>query len=754
MKKIVDFMMQQKTAVLFIFILLIVQAYCELALPQYTSDVVDVGILSNGIESVVPECIRETQLTAVEAFLFDDDLEIVQAKYKKIDYDNLSDSKQKTYKEKYPIILTESLYEWTGTEEDVKQVETGFAKAVIMVSSLSGESAEESPKANAQDTSKEEAMALQGMDMSTIINMPEENRRQMIASFDEKLEDVDESMLPQMASGFVKTEYEAIGVDMESLQNKYILLTGAKMLGLSLIAMLATIIVGYLAAKAAGKIGRDLRSRVFKKVVSFSNAEMDKFSTASLITRSTNDIQQVQMVIVLLLRMILYAPILGLGGVFKVMRTNTSMTWIIAVAVAIIIVLVIVVFAVAMPKFKMMQVLVDKLNLVTREILTGIPVIRAFSTERYEEKRFDKANKDLTKTMLFTSRTMTIMMPTMMLLINCISLAIVWFGAKGIDNGNLQVGEMMAFMTYAMQIIMSFLMITMVSIMLPRAGVAANRIDEVLKTEPTLHDPEQPKQPAAKTKGFLEFNNVSFKYPGADGYTLENISFTAKPGETTAFIGSTGSGKSTLVNLIPRFYDVTEGSVKIDGIDVRDMKQADLRDKLGFVPQKAILFSGTISSNIRYGREDATMEEVEKAARIAQSTDFIEAKEDQYESTIAQGGGNVSGGQKQRLSIARAIAKNPEIFVFDDSFSALDFKTDVALRKALHEETNNSTVIVVAQRISTILNADQIIVLDEGKIVGKGRHEELLKNCAVYYEIATSQLSSSELAAYGVGENE
>lgn len=754
MKKIVDFIMQQKTAVLFIFILLIVQAFCELALPQCTSDIVDVGILSNGIESVVPECIRETQLTAVEAFLFDDDLEVVQANYKKIDYDNLSDSRKKTYKKKYPGILTESLYEWTGTEEDVKQVETGFAKAVMMVSSLSGETSAESAKVNAQDTSKEEAMALQGMDMNTIISMPEESRRQMIASLDEKLGDMDESMLSQMAAGFVKTEYEAIGVDLESFQNKYILLTGARMLALSLLAMFAAIIVSYLAAKAAGKIGRDLRSRVFKKVVSFSNAEMDKFSTASLITRSTNDIQQVQTVIVLLLRMILYAPILGLGGVFKVMRTNTSMSWIIAVAVAIIIVLVAVLFAVAMPKFKMMQVLVDKLNLVTREILTGIPVIRAFSTERYEEKRFDNANKDLTRTMLFTSRAMTIMMPTMMLLINCISLAIVWFGAKGIDKGNLQVGEMMAFMTYAMQIIMSFLMITMISIMLPRAGVAANRIDEVLKTEPTLYDPEQPRQAAVKTKGLLQFNNVSFKYPGADGYTLENISFTAKPGETTAFIGSTGSGKSTLVNLIPRFYDVTEGSIKIDGIDIRDMKQADLRDKLGFVPQKAILFSGTISSNIRYGKEDAAMEEVKRAARIAQSTDFIEEKEEQYESPIAQGGGNVSGGQKQRLSIARAIAKNPEIFVFDDSFSALDYKTDVALRKALHEETNNSTVIVVAQRISTILNADQIIVLDEGKIVGKGRHEELLKNCAVYYEIATSQLSASELAAYGVGENE
>lgn len=754
MKKIVNFVMQQKTAVLFIFILLIVQAYCDLALPQYTSDIVDVGILSNGIESVIPECIRETQLKAIEGFLSEDDLEIVKTSYKKMDFANLSESKQKTYKKKYPLIRTESLYEWTGNEKDIKQIETGFAKAVILVSSLSGESATESFDEHVPDTSSEEAMALQGMDMNTIISMPEENRRQIIASFDEKMGDLEESTLTQMAAGFVKAEYEAIGIDLEAFQNKFILLTGAKMLALALLAMLTTIIVSYLAAKAAGKIGRDLRSRVFKKVVSFSSAEMDKFSTASLITRSTNDIQQVQMVIVFLLRMILYAPILGLGGVFKVMRTNTSMSWIIGAAVAGIIVLVAALFAVAMPKFRAMQTLIDKLNLVTREILTGIPVIRAFSTERYEEKRFDNANKDLTKTMLFTSRAMTIMMPTMMLLINCISLAIVWFGANGIDNGNLQVGEMMAFMTYAMQIVMSFLMITMVSIMLPRAGVAANRIDEVLKTEAALFDPEQPKQIAGKTKGLLEFQNVSFKYPEADGYTLENITFTAKSGETTAFIGSTGSGKSTLVNLIPRFYDVTEGVVKMDGIDIRDIKQADLRDKLGFVPQKAVLFSGTISSNIRYGKQDAEMDEVKKAARIAQSTDFIEAKEEQYESPIAQGGGNVSGGQKQRLAIARAIAKNPEIFVFDDSFSALDFKTDVALRKALHEETNNSTVIVVAQRISTILNAEQIIVLDEGKIVGKGTHEELLKNCAVYYEIATSQLSAKELAAYGVEEKE
>lgn len=726
MKKIFEFLLQQKKAVFLILILLIIQAICELSLPQYTSNIVDIGIMTSGIDCAVPNCIRETQLTAIKSFLFHEDLENVESNYVTINHEKLSADDLKTYEKKYPLIVSESICEWRGNEEQRKELEISFSKAILAISTLSKE----------------------GMDMSAVTSMPVEKREEIIQTIDTQLNGLDDSMITNMAISYTTSEYQTIGLDMEAIQNRYIWTTGGKMIGLSLLIMLVTIIVCYLAARAAGSIGRDLRSRIFRKVVSFSNTELDRFSTASLITRSTNDIQQVQMVSVFLLRIVIYAPILGIGGILKVMDTDTSMTWIIAVGVGMILLLVGVLFLVAMPKFKLMQTLVDKLNLVTREILTGIPVIRAFSTEKYEEKRFDKANKDLTKTMLFTTRAMTLMMPSMSLLINGITLAIVWFGAKNIDTGSLQVGEMLAFITYAMQIVMSFLMITMVSIMLPRAGVAANRISEVLQTEPILHDPENPKDAYERGKGIVEFDHVSFRYSGADGYTLHDISFTAKPGETTAIIGSTGSGKSTLVNLIPRFYDVTEGAVKIDGIDVREMKQSSLRDKLGFVPQKAVLFTGTIASNIKYGKENADLNDIKNAARIAQSTEFIEAKEEQYDSPIAQGGNNVSGGQKQRLSIARAIAREPEVLVFDDSFSALDFKTDVALRKALKEETNQSTVIVVAQRISTILNAEQILVLDEGRIVGKGTHAELMENCDVYYEIATSQLSSKELEAY------
>lgn len=727
MKKIFGYLMQQKKAVFLIFILLIVQAYCDLALPQYTSDIVDTGILTNGVESAVPDCIREEELKKIEAFVFDKDFDLLNKNFEKIAYEELSEKEQQSYKKKYPLITSENIFTWDGEKEDKSQLEPAFAKAIILVNSL------------AQD----------GTDVSAMIQMPKEQRKEIMQKFEQQMAQVDDTMLTQMAVRLVTSEYEMIGIDMEAIQNHYILIAGVKMILLSLLAILVTILVSYLAAKASGKIGMNLRDRMFGKVISFSNAEMDRFSTASLITRSTNDIQQIQMVSVMLLRMVIYAPILGVGGILKVMKTNTSMSWIIGVAVACIILVVMILFSIALPKFKIMQTFVDKMNLVTREILTGIPVIRAFSAERHEEKRFESVNQDLTKTMLFTSRVMAAMMPIMLLLINCTTLTIVWFGAKSIDKGSLQIGEMMAFMTYAIQIVMSFLMITMVSIFLPRAGVAANRIDEVLKTEPIIKDPASPKS-ACSQKGTVEFKDVSFQYPGADGYTLEHISFTAKPGETTAFIGSTGSGKSTLVNLIPRFYDVTEGSVCVDGVDVREMSQRELRDKLGFVPQKAVLFSGTIASNIRYGKEDAEDSMVRKAARIAQSADFIEEKEEQYESAIAQGGNNVSGGQKQRLSIARAVAKCPEIFVFDDSFSALDFKTDVALRKALKKETSESTVLVVAQRISTILNAEQIIVLDEGRIVGKGTHEELLKNCEVYYEIATSQLSQEELGASGV----
>ena len=519
------------------------------------------------------------------------------------------------------------------------------------------------------------------------------------------------------------------------------------MIGLAIVGMIAAIIVGYLASRIAAGTSKNIRGKVFEKVVGFSNAEFDKFSTASLITRSTNDIQQVQMLLVMMFRMVLYAPILGIGGIIKVTNTETSMAWIIAVAVGTILVLVGTLMIIAMPKFKSMQKLVDRLNLVTREILTGLPVIRAFSREKHEEKRFDIANKDLTRTNLFVNRTMTFMMPIMMFVMNGITLMIIWFGGKGIDSGNLQVGDMMAFIQYTMQIVMSFLMLTMVSIMLPRAAVSANRIMEVLDTQSLINDPKDKKSFNTAKKGVVEFKNMSFRYPNAEEDVLEDINFIAKPGETTAIIGSTGSGKSTLINLIPRLYDATQGEILIDGVNVKDVSQHDLRAKIGFVPQKGVLFSGTIDSNIRYGKQEATEEDIKRAARIAQAQDFIEEKPEQYDEAISQGGSNVSGGQKQRLSIARAIAKDPDIYIFDDSFSALDFKTDATLRKTLHEEITDSTIIIVAQRISTILHAEQIIVLDEGKIVGKGTHAQLLENCDVYRQIASSQLSEKEIEA-------
>ena len=567
----------------------------------------------------------------------------------------------------------------------------------------------------------------------------------MITAINDKMKEMPDSILEQSAVVFVKQEYQAVGIDTDKLQNNYVLLTGAKMLGLALLSMLLTVLVGFIASRVAASLGKELRGRVFRKVVSFSHAELDRFSTASLITRSTNDIQQIQMLFVMLLRIVFYAPIIGIGGVIKVLNTNTSMAWIIVVAVMAVLTLVIVLFAVAMPRFKIMQKLVDKVNLVTREILTGLPVIRAFSTQKHEEERFDKANKDLTRTNLFVNRVMTTMMPMMMLIMNGITVLIMWNGAHGVDAGSMQVGDLMAFMQYTMQIVMAFLMISMFSIMLPRASVSAGRIEEVLQTEPVIRDPEQTVSFDDAKRGLVEFKNVSFRYPGAEENVLENISFTAKPGETTAFIGSTGSGKSTLINLIPRFYDITEGELLVDGADVRRVSQHDLRAKIGYVPQKGVLFSGTIASNLRYGNNDASQEELDKAAQIAQAADFIGEKPDGFDSEISQGGTNVSGGQKQRLSIARAIAIHPEIYIFDDSFSALDYKTDVALRKALKEETAGSTVLIVAQRISTILHAEQIIVLDEGKIVGKGTHKELLKTCEVYQQIAMSQLSKEEL---------
>ena len=579
--------------------------------------------------------------------------------------------------------------------------------------------------------------------------MPQESREELVKEIKKEMKDMPDMILEQAAVSYAKTAYQDLGMDVDQMQYHYLFTTGGKMVALAFLGMAASVLVCYLASRVGARVGRDLRGRVFRKVVGFSNNEFDHFSTASLITRSTNDIQQVQFLAVMVLRMVLYAPILALGGVYKVFQTNVSMSWIIALAVVLILCVVLVLFVVAMPKFKSLQKLVDKLNLVTREILTGLPVIRAFSTEKHEEERFDAANKNLTKTNLFVNRAMTFMMPTMMLIMNGVSVLIVWNGAHGISDGQMQVGDMMAFIQYTMQIIMGFLMICMISIMLPRAGVSADRIQEILKSETVILDPKETKEFRNEEKGVLKFEHVSFRYPGADEDVLHDIHFTARPGETTAIIGSTGSGKSTLINLIPRFYDVSEGVITLDGVDIREVSQHALRDKIGYVPQKGVLFSGDIASNILFGNPEGGESVMREAAQIAQAEEFIEEKKKKYQSHIAQGGSNVSGGQKQRLSIARAIAKHPELFIFDDSFSALDYKTDVALRKALKKKTQDSTVLIVAQRISTILHAEQIIVLDEGKIAGIGTHRELLENCEVYRQIAASQLSESELSSSG-----
>ncbi|MBE6051288.1 MAG: ABC transporter ATP-binding protein [Clostridium sp.] len=709
-------------AVILIIILLLVQAFSDLSLPDYTSNIVNVGIQQGGVKDAVPEVIRESEFNKLLLFMNSDDKESVQN-----NYTYLSTDEAGTYEDEYPAIKEEGLYKLNDiSKEEREELNELFGKPILVVSGI-----------ESQDGGENAFLAFS--------KMPEAQLTEVLKGIEEQFYDMPDTIITQRAISYIKDEYADIGIDVEKLQSNYILSTGAVMIGIALLSMVAAVIVGYLGSKVAAKISRDLRGKVFGKVLAFSNEEMEKFSTASLITRSTNDIQQIQMFTMLLLKMILYAPLLGIGGIYKVLQTNTSMSWIIGLAIGLILIVIVGLFSVVIPRFKKLQKLVDRLNLVTREIITGVPVIRAFSTQKYEEKRFDGANVELTKTTLFVNRAMSGMMPIMMLIMNGITILIVWNGAYSINDGSMQVGDMMAFIQYAMQIIMSFLMISMVSIMLPRAAVSAARVDEVINTEVILKDPENPEDFVKEKKGYVEFKDVTFKYPDADGAVLENISFTAKPGETTAFIGGTGSGKSTLINLIPRFFDVTEGEVLVDGVNVKNIKQHDLRDKIGYVPQKGVLFSGTIESNLKYGKENATTSEVERAASIAQATEFISGKPEKYESEISQGGTNVSGGQKQRLSIARAIAKNPEIYIFDDSFSALDYKTDAVLRKALKAETGDSTVLIVAQRISTILHAEQIIVLNEGKIVGKGTHKELLKTCEVYRQIAQSQLSKEEL---------
>ena len=744
MFKLIKYLKKFKSPIAAIIILLVIQSVCDLSLPDYTAKIVNVGIQQGGIEDAIPNVIRRSEFDKITLFMESGEKEKVLESYTLVDKSSATSSELKDY----PKISDESIYKLKDIDEDTRtELNKIIGKPILITSAFQGDN-------QGTGDMKEQLLAkfptqlvdkAKGDIFEIFKLLPEEQLKSIVSEIDKKFVDMPDSMIKQGATTFVKAEYEAIGIDTGKIQKNYILVAGATMVGIALISLIATIIVGYFAAKIAASLGRNLRGNVFKKVMSFSNSEMDKFSTASLITRTTNDIQQIQMLMVMLLRIIFYAPILAIGGIIKVMNTNTSMSWIIAVAVGAIVSVVLVLFAIVLPKFKIVQKLVDKLNLVTREILTGLPVIRAFNTEKYEENRFDKANKDLTKTNLFVNRIMSGMMPMMMFIMNGITILIVWSGAHSINDGSMQVGDMMAFIQYTMMIIMSFLMISMVSIMLPRATVSAVRIDEILTTDLTILDPKEEEEFCTDKKGILEFKNVAFRYPNAEEDVFSNISFIASPGKTTAFIGSTGSGKSTLVNLIPRLFDVTDGEILIDGVDIRKVSQHSLREKIGYVPQKGILFSGTIESNLKYGKESATEEEIERAARIAQATDFITAKEEGFKSEISQGGTNVSGGQKQRLSIARAIAKNPEIYIFDDSFSALDYKTDAVLRQALKSETGDSTVLIVAQRISTILHAEQIIVLDEGQIVGRGTHKELLKTCEVYNQIASSQLSKEEL---------
>lgn len=751
MGKLLKYLKKSVIPILIIIGLLIIQATCDLSLPSYTSNIVNVGIQQGGIENVAPNVIRADQLETLELFMSEEDIETIANSYSKIDKNTLSEKEYQDYLKKYPAIAEQPLVVLNVKDKSqIDKLNEIFAKPMMIVSALSDNS----------DQSKQMRSAIlsaipgggqkipDNVPLIDIIkNLPKEQLDSLVSTFSEKMVSaLPNSMIEQSAIGYVKNEYSEIGVDTSKIQNTFILVSGGKMLLIALLSMTATIAVGFLGARVAASLARDFRKDLYEKVLSFSNAELDKFSIASLITRSTNDIQQVQNLMVMLLRFVFYAPILGIGGIIKVMNTESSMAWIIGVAVGIILVIVISLFSAVMPRFKRLQKFVDRVNLVMRENLTGMMVIRAFSTEKHEEDRFDVANRDLTKTNLFVNRAMSMMMPMMMLVMNLITILIVWKGASAVDVGTMQVGDMMAFIQYTMQIIMAFLMISMMSIMLPRAAVSASRIEEVLSTKVSIVDPEKPVKFKKENKGLLSFKNVSFKYPDADEYVLENISFTASPGKTTAFIGSTGSGKSTLINLVPRFYDATEGEILLDGVNIKDVSQHDLRSKIGYVPQKGVLFTGTIGSNIRYGKEDLGEEEIRKAAQIAQASEFINASSLGYDTEISQGGTNVSGGQKQRLSIARAISKRPEIYIFDDSFSALDFKTDAALRRALGKETTKSTVLIVAQRISTILNADQIIVLDEGKIVGCGTHSELMKNCDVYKQIALSQLSKEELA--------
>lgn len=755
MLKILKNLKESWMAVIAIIILLCIQAAADLKLPDFTSQIVNVGIQQSGIENAAPEVIRKSTLENLQYFT--DDYETILENYE------IVERNEKNIKE-YPLLESEEIYKLKNiSKSELENLNNIISKPLMTLSVMSNEETANKIKEKMQNTNVEnsqevdQAQMAQMQALGTVLEngtlmdaikvLPEEARESMLKEVKEQIDSMSDTILKQGAIAAVKNEYEAIGVSTTSISNKYIIKTGLQMLGVAMVTMISAISIMFLSSRVAARLGKTLREKVFRKVLSFSNQEFNEFSAASLITRSTNDIQQIQQLLSILFRVVVYAPIIAIGGLITVVSTsNLSMAWIIGLAVLAILIVVGTLFATTMPKFKKSQTLIDKLNLVSREILTGIPVIRAFNTQKREEDRFESANKDLMKNSVFVNSVMSMMMPIMMFIMNSIMILIIWVGGHNIDSGVMQVGDMMAFLQYTMQIVMSFLMISMISIMLPRASVSAKRINEVLEKEPAIKDKPELEQAKfdLKKKGLVEFRNVSFRYPDAESEILSDISFTANPGETTAIIGSTGSGKSTVVNLIPRFYDVTGGEILIDGVNIKDVSQKDLRSKIGFVPQKGILFSGTIESNIKYGK-DITDDEMKRVAEIAQASEFIEKKDEKYDSEIAQGGNNVSGGQKQRLSIARALAIDPEIFVFDDSFSALDLKTDRNLRDALKKQTSGKTIIMVAQRVSTIMNAEQIIVLEDGKIVGKGTHEELLKNCETYKQIALSQLSSEEL---------
>jgi ATP-binding cassette subfamily B protein len=725
--------------------LLFAQANFDLALPDYLSRIVNTGIQQGGVANAVPTAIRQSEMIRVAIFL-GAEKDSVLADYTLVDKNSPDYAK---YVSEYPILETEPIYVLNPIDKtEIARLNPIMAKALLAVSGI--EQALADPSKAAQMGAVFGGFDLTklppGMDVFTVLGqLPADKLAQITDAMDQKFALLGNSMIVQASVGAVKAEYKALGMNTDKLQNSYIMNIGAWMLLLTLLSVICTIIVGYLSARIAAGMARDIRRDVFQTVESYSNTEFDKFSTASLITRTTNDVTQIQMVVVMMVRMVFYAPLLGIGGLIKVISKDSPLSWLIGVAVLVLISLIMVVFSVALPKFKIIQKLVDRINLVSRENLAGMMVIRAFNMQEFEEKRFDVANADLTAVSLFINRVMVVMMPLMMLIMNVLMVSIIWFGAHQVADANMQVGDMIAFMQYAMQIVMSFLMLSMMFIILPRASVSGDRIAEVLNTEPTIHDPKAPKQFPASFRGSVEFRDVSFRYPGADTDALQNISFTARPGQTTAFIGSTGAGKSTIVNLIPRFYEVSGGSILVDGTDIRDVTQHDLRDKIGYVPQKSALFSGTIESNLLYADENATPEMLTSAIDIAQAGEFVASKPEGMAAEISQGGANVSGGQKQRLSIARAIVKKPPIYILDDSFSALDFTTDAALRRAFKEKTTDSTLLIVTQRVSTIKNAEQIIVLDEGRIVGKGTHTELMESCETYSEIALSQLTKEEL---------